>query len=217
MLARRYDGHEILDLDMTIMDHPAFLCLRKAVERTGNIPDQYWQVLSQKARIANFRKGEHLSIAGDTPDRAGFVTSGAFLSTYIHHNAKESILDLHLPDFWIGDAEGFFKRSPAKLSFVALTDSEVICFDPSIQQTIAKDMPLIMQYLMSVILDALLRLERKMLVFQFGTAEEKYDFFLTHYQDAAELMSQVQIAAFLGITPEFLSGVIRKKRSVKLV
>jgi CRP-like cAMP-binding protein len=38
-----------------------------------------------------------------------------------------------------------------------------------------------------------------------ATAEERYESFLNDYSNLTNRLSQVQIASFLGITPEFLS------------
>ena len=44
------------------------------------------------------------------------------------------------------------------------------------------------------------------------TAEERFDIFLNKYPDVANKVKQKQIASYLGITPEFLSMIKRKKR-----
>jgi hypothetical protein len=48
-----------------------------------------------------------------------------------------------------------------------------------------------------------------------STAEERYQSFLVLYPHLTNRLSQVQIAAFLGVTPEFLSRLrnIRSKAS----
>ena len=48
------------------------------------------------------------------------------------------------------------------------------------------------------------------------TAEERYDRFLNKYPQIAQQVTQKQIASYLGITPEFLSAV-RKKKSGKSI
>lgn len=39
------------------------------------------------------------------------------------------------------------------------------------------------------------------------TAEERYEDFLATYPDLQNRLSQVQIAAYIGVTPEFLSRI----------
>jgi CRP/FNR family transcriptional regulator, anaerobic regulatory protein len=43
------------------------------------------------------------------------------------------------------------------------------------------------------------------------TAEERYHNFLTKYPQVAKLVTQKQIASYLGITPEFLSTIRANK------
>jgi CRP-like cAMP-binding protein len=44
------------------------------------------------------------------------------------------------------------------------------------------------------------------------SAKERYDNFLSKYPNIAKLVTQKQIASYLGITPEFLSAVRKQKR-----
>ncbi|WP_158250461.1 helix-turn-helix domain-containing protein [Aquimarina sp. I32.4] len=46
------------------------------------------------------------------------------------------------------------------------------------------------------------------------TAEEKYDKFVERYQGLELRITQKDIAAYLGITPEFLSRIKRKRKKM---
>ena len=57
-----------------------------------------------------------------------------------------------------------------------------------------------------------IRLQERLLQNISSTAEDRYQSFLAIYPHLINRLSQVQIASFLGITPEFLSK-LRNKRS----
>jgi CRP-like cAMP-binding protein len=57
-----------------------------------------------------------------------------------------------------------------------------------------------------------IRLQERLLQNISSTADERYQSFLEIYPHLMNRLSQVQIAAYLGITPEFLSR-LRNKRS----
>ncbi len=54
-------------------------------------------------------------------------------------------------------------------------------------------------------------LQNRLLQMISSTADERYESFLENYPELANRLSQVQISAYLGITPEFLSR-LRNKR-----
>jgi len=62
--------------------------------------------------------------------------------------------------------------------------------------------------------NAFIRLQERLLQNISSAAEERYHSFLELYPHLTNRLSQVQIAAFLGVTPEFLSR-LRNTRSKK--
>jgi CRP-like cAMP-binding protein len=60
--------------------------------------------------------------------------------------------------------------------------------------------------------NSFVRLQNRLLQNISSTAEDRYQSFLELYPHLLNRLSQVQIAAYLGITPEFLSR-LRNKRS----
>ena len=48
------------------------------------------------------------------------------------------------------------------------------------------------------------------------TSEERYDSFLLKYPQIVQQVTQKQIASYLGITPEFLSTIRKKKSKGKI-
>jgi len=48
------------------------------------------------------------------------------------------------------------------------------------------------------------------------SAEERYDRFLNKYPQIVKQVTQKQIASYLGITPEFLSAIRKKKTPRKI-
>ena len=63
--------------------------------------------------------------------------------------------------------------------------------------------------------NAFIRLQERLLQNISSTAEERYQSFLEIYQHLTNRLSGVQIAAFLGITPEFLSKLRAKRVTQK--
>lgn len=59
--------------------------------------------------------------------------------------------------------------------------------------------------------NAFIRLQERLLQNISSTADERYQTFLEVYPHLINRLSQVQIAAFLGIIPEFLSRLRNRK------
>ena len=110
------------------------------------------------------------------------------------------------------DLTSFHKKLPALLNIDALEETVVL--------RITHD-DLIDLYLQAPKFDRIFRVllenhfmhqQQRMAQLFSSTAEERYQLFLETYPHLLNRLSQVQVAAYLGITPEFLSR-IRKRLS----
>ena len=72
------------------------------------------------------RKKEHYLREGEVCKGTAYVNKGCFRRYLIGENHKESILNFALEDWWIGDLESFFQRTPTRYFVQALEDSELL-------------------------------------------------------------------------------------------
>ncbi|GAA0891463.1 Crp/Fnr family transcriptional regulator [Fulvivirga kasyanovii] len=142
----------------------------------------------------------------------GFVTKGCFRLFTIDHEGNENVLYFAAKDWWVTDIDSFTNQTPAFLSIQALEDSEVLLVNKSDKELLYERMPKVEKLFRIMTQKTLVSLQRRLIRNHSLTAEERYQHFISTYPEIAQKLTNLQIAAYLGITHEFVSK-IRKKIS----
>jgi CRP-like cAMP-binding protein len=149
---------------------------------------------------------------GDVCKLNTFVIEGCFRMFLVDENGKEHNLQFAIENWWIGDIGSFHAEEPSKLNIEALENSVVLQIKKEDQLKLFVDYPKFNRIFRVFTENALVSAQRRILQNISSTAEERYLDFLERYPYFFNRISNVQIASYLGVTPEFLS-TIRKKLS----
>lgn len=115
-------------------------------------------------------------------------------------------------NYWINDLGSFHGVSPSALNIDALEDTVVLQISREDLISLYINAPKFDRIFRVLLENSFVRLQERLLQNISSTAEERYQSFLEVYPHLVNHLSQVQIASFLGITPEFLSR-LRNRRS----
>ena len=136
-----------------------------------------------------------------------FVVRGCLRLFKVGDDGVYHILQFATESHWISDLKSFHRKTPSTLNIDALEDTVVL--------RISHD-DLIDLYIKAPKFDRIFRVllenhfiqqqERIGQLFS-SSAEDRYQSFIENYPLLINRLSQVQIAAYLGITPEFLSRI----------
>ncbi len=147
---------------------------------------------------------------GDVCRHNTFVVEGCFKMYMVDPNGKEHNLQFAIENWWIGDIGSFYSEEPSRLNIEALEHSTILQIKKEDQQTLFVDYPKFNRIFRVLAENAMLSLQNRVLQNISSTAEERYLHFSKKYPQLFNRISNVQIASYLGVTPEFLS-TIRKK------
>ncbi|MBK9106823.1 MAG: Crp/Fnr family transcriptional regulator [Saprospiraceae bacterium] len=163
---------------------------------------------SFKAR--NIKKRQFILQEGEICKHSTFVIEGCFKMYLVDQHGKEHNLQFAIENWWIGDIGSFHSNTPSKLNIEALENSMVLQIKKEDQLKLFVDYPKFNRIFRVLAENAMISLQRRVLQNISSTAEERYLDFLERHPQFFNLISNVQIASYLGVTPEFLS-TIRKK------
>ena len=149
---------------------------------------------------------------GDVCKLNSFVVEGCFRMYLVDKNGKEHNLQFAVENWWIGDIGSFHSGEPSRLYIEALENSTILQIKKEDQLKLFVEHPKFNRIFRVFTENALVSCQKRILQNISSTAEERYLDFVKEYPFFFNRISNVQIASFLGVTPEFLS-TIRKKIS----
>jgi CRP/FNR family transcriptional regulator, anaerobic regulatory protein len=147
---------------------------------------------------------------GDSCKHHTFVVEGCFRMYLVDQKGKEHNLQFAIENWWITDIGSFYSEEPSRLYIEALENSTVLQLKKEDQIKLFDDNLKFNRIFRVITENALVSAHRRILENISSTAEERYLDFLKTYPHFFNRISNVQIASYLGVTPEFLS-TIRKK------
>jgi len=147
---------------------------------------------------------------GDVCTLNTFVVDGCFRMYFVDKNGKEHNIQFAVENWWIGDIGSFHSEEPSELYIEAIENSIVLQIKKEDQLKLFVNQPKFNLIFRVFTENALVAYQERVLQNISLTAEERYLDFIKRYPSFYNRISNVQIASFLGVTPEFLS-TIRKK------
>jgi CRP-like cAMP-binding protein len=163
------------------------------------------ELVTQKFHPRLYRRRQYVLQEGDVCIYFNFVVRGCLRMYKIDDQGNIHILQFAAENYWINDLGSFHGEKPSTLNIDALEDTVVLQISRYDLISLYKQAPKFDRIFRVLLENSFIRLQERLLQNISSTAEERYQSFLEVYPHLANRLSQVQIAAFLGITPEFLS------------
>jgi len=167
-------------------------------------------LLAQSVKERVVKRKEFLLQAGQTCHHHTFVVEGCFRLYAVDAAGKEHNIQFAAENDWIADVGSFYSGKPSKLFIESLEPASVLQIDKEDLINLYKQHPKYVRYFKVIFENKFVELQNRVLQNIGSTAEERYLAFLEQYPNLSNRIPSVQIASYLGITPEFLSKVRRK-------
>lgn len=176
-------------------------------EKHLNLTDEEKQVVRKSFSEKRVQRRQYILQAGDICKLNTFVVEGCFRMYMSDVNGKEHNLQFAIENWWIGDIASFHSAEPSRLNIEALENSIILQIRKEDQLRLFADYPKFNRIFRVLTENALVSYQRRVLQNISSTAEERYIDFMERYPFFFNRISNVQIASFIGVTPEFLSKV----------
>jgi CRP-like cAMP-binding protein len=168
------------------------------------------ELIRAKFHSRLFRKRQFVLQEGDVCTQFNFVVRGCLRTYKIDEKGNTHILQFATENYWINDLGSFHGVKPSALNIDALEDTVVLQITRDNLVSLYKEAPKFDRIFRVLVENAFVRLQERLMQNISSTAEERYQSFLELYPHLINRISQVQIAAFIGVTPEFLSRLRNK-------
>jgi len=157
------------------------------------------------------RKKLFLSQEGDISKGPFFVTKGILRSYTVDKNGFEHVLQFAPPGWWMADMYSLITQQPGSLSIDAVEDSEVLLLPKQELDKLYNEIPAFERFFRILAENALVTFQQRLIDNLSLTAKERYANFCKRYPLLIERLPQKQVASYIGVTPEFLSKMLKSK------
>jgi CRP-like cAMP-binding protein len=146
---------------------------------------------------------------------SSFVTDGCLRGFSVDQNGFEHVLNFAPQNWWIADMYSLITQKPGVLNIEALEDTEILTLSKIHQEELYLKVPVFERFFRIIIENSLVTYQQRLLDNLSLTAEERYNNFCKRYPTLITRLPSKQIAAYIGVTPEFFSKMrhqmLRKK------
>lgn len=158
------------------------------------------------------KKKKFLLQAGEVCDFEAYIIKGCMRIYFIDENGFEVDLSFSVEDWWVSDINSFITQTPADLFIQTLEDCEILTISYNNKEKLYERVPKFERLFRIMIQRGYNTAIKRLISTISKPAEERYLDFIKKYPGIPQRVPQHLIAAYLGISPEFLSK-IRKKLS----
>lgn len=155
------------------------------------------------------RKKQYLNQEGDVSKGPVFVTEGLLRSYSLDKNGFEHVIQFAPPGWWIGDMNSMVKQQPGTLYIDALEDCEVLWLWKSDLDRLYAAVPKFERLFRILAENSIAAYQTRLVSILSLTAKERYASFCQQYPSLIDCLPQKQVASYIGVTPEFLSKMLR--------
>lgn len=154
------------------------------------------------------RRKQFLFQEGEVHRYQTFVLKGCLRMYSVDKNGFEHILQFAPPGWWVADMHSVQTQTPGTFYIDAILDSEIIIVQRSDIETLYQTIPKLERYFRILAENALVTYQHRLVDNLSLSARERYEGFCKRYPSLITTLPQKQVAAYIGVTPEFLSKML---------
>ena len=179
-----------------------------------------WSLVQSKLSVEHFKKGETILFIGDVCSKLLFMNAGLARAYIIAEDGKDYTWSIffndknsHMTNLFVVDYDSFLNQSETRLNIEAIEDCELISMEYKDVQFLYDKLKKGERFGRLMSQEAYSYLHKQTIDRQIQSAEERFEEFMEKTPYLLEKVPQYHIASFLGVTPQYLSGL--KKRFFK--
>ncbi len=156
------------------------------------------------------KKKNFLLLEGDVAKYEYFITNGCLKTYTLDEDGTQHISMFGIEGYWTTDMASFISREPSRFFVEALEDTELLAISRPNYDLLFKEIPKFERFYRILYQRSLMSYIQRSNHGISLTAEERYLRFKEKHPQIIKRIKQKDLAAYIGVTPEFMS-MIKKK------
>ena len=181
--------------------------IRKYIE----LNDNSVVLLNRYITPLKLKRKEFLLREGQICQSMYFVEKGCLRMYFIDNKLNEQITQFALEHWWMADHFSFMDGIPSPYFIQTVEKSEVLEITASSFETLLQELPQMERYFRIVTQRALAASQLRLKYMYEMSKEEFYQLFSTSFPEFVQRVPQYMIASYLGLTPQYVSELRKKK------
>jgi len=157
------------------------------------------------------KQGEFAEKAGEVTHNFIHVNAGCLMTYFTDKEGNDQVIQFATSGWWTGDLHSLTTQQPSIYTTRALADSEVLLLPKVRMEELLERHPIFERYFRIMFQNSLVTHQNRIIEAFAFTAEDRYTNFQKKYPHLEQFVPLKYIASYLGITPEFLSKIRRKR------
>ncbi|MDA3853960.1 MAG: Crp/Fnr family transcriptional regulator [Bacteroidales bacterium] len=187
------------------------LTLIEHIKKFVDLDENEEGILLSYTKSHTLRKRENLLSNGQVCKSLYFVESGCLRMFFINSKASEQITQFALDGWWLTDFFSFMDNKPSEYFIQTIEPSTVIAIDAQAFDSLLKEVPQLERYFRIIMQKKLAASQLRTKYLYEMSKEEFYHHFSSSFPEFVQRVPQYMVASYLGLTPEYVSELRKKK------
>ncbi len=175
------------------------------IQKNVQLTPEEKELFLEQVTIKEVKAKTFLQKEGDANTSLYFVNNGLLRYYITDANGIEHISFFVQTEWWCGDLGVNYNNYRTNFNIDALADSTVVCIPHSATNRLFEKIPKLDKHFRILLEKSWAANNNRLLDYMGGTAQERYLNFAKRYPALTNTIAQKHIAAYVGVTPEFLS------------
>jgi CRP/FNR family transcriptional regulator, anaerobic regulatory protein len=185
--------------------------LIKHIRRFVALNENEALALTEYIKPYHLKKKDYLLKEGQVCRALYFVEKGCLRMYFMNAKSIEQITQFALDGWWMSDYFSYLDDKPSEYTIQAIEKSEVLSIDTLVFERLLKELPQLERYFRIIMQRALAASQLRTKLMYEMTKEEFYLHFSASFPEFVQRVPQYMIASYLGLTPEYVSELRKKK------
>jgi CRP/FNR family transcriptional regulator len=181
------------------------------IKKSISVSPEDEQIINSHVRLISLKKKAWLLSEGDICHNNYFVEKGCLRMYYITDKATEQITQFALENWWLADYMSLIMQQPSPFFIQAIEDAQVIALDHHKQDELLRQVPAMERYFRLMMQRGYAAMQMRVKYMHDFSKEEVYHQFSGLFPGFVQRIPQYMLASYLGLTPEYLSEIRKKK------